>query len=110
MLRQMIFTSLLTISSVLALVNPAPAQTTDPQVNRLLQQSNQAVGSANRYMNNVAIPEAQKNQIYMNQLYQYCLRGNGAACQQYRSLAARYQQQQIFYQQQYTNWLNNRRY
>ena len=109
MFRQIIFTSLLTIGSAITLVNPATAQF-DAQTTRLLQQANQANASAYRYMNNVAIPQAQSNQNYLNSLYQYCLRGNTSACQQYRSLSNVRLQQYNNSIQQLQNYSNTRRY
>ncbi len=89
MFRQIIFTSLLTIGSAIALVNPATAQF-DAETIRVLQLAKQG-GYLSSPLNQIpvrnAIIEQQNNQNYQNLLYQACQRGNRPACNQYQSLS-----------------------
>ena len=109
MLRQIAIASLLTLGSAFTLIHPTQAQTTNPQVNSLLRQAGQAVSESNSFINNVAAPEAQQYQNYLNLLRQLCFRGNTAACQEHNvriNAQLRWQQQ---VQAQYNYYLNNRR-
>ncbi|BDA76479.1 hypothetical protein CAL7716_106450 (plasmid) [Calothrix sp. PCC 7716] len=91
MIRKLVVTSLLTLGSTLVLLNPVNAQSSNPEVNQILQETNQLVNEANSFVNNVAIPEGQRYQRYLNQLAQACSRGHGGACQEWR--LRNYQQQ-----------------
>jgi hypothetical protein len=109
MLRQIAIASILTLGSAVTLIHPTQAQTTNPQVNSLLRQANGVVSESNSYMNNVARPEAQQYQNYLNLLRQLCFRGNSAACQEHnvRMNAQLRWMNQV--QTQYNYYLNNRR-
>ena len=109
MLRQIAIASILTLGSALTLINPTQAQTTDPQVNSLLRQANQAVSESNSFINNVARPEAQQYQNYLNRLRQLCFRGNTAACQEHNVRMSAQLRLQNQVQAQYNYYLNNRR-
>lgn len=110
MLRKLLVTSLLALGSTVTLLNPANAQTTDPYVNQLLQETDRVISDTNRYINNVAIPEGQRYQRYLNQLSQACMGGNANACQEYNLRMRRQERWQEHLNQQYLNWIRNRRY
>lgn len=110
MLRQIIFASLLTIGSTLALVNSVKSQTSSSEVNSALNETNRIIKKANDYNDNVAVPEGQRYQRYLNELYQSCLSGDSTACTQYQSKMRSQQRWQIHLDQQYKIWAENRRF
>jgi hypothetical protein len=109
MLRQIAIASLFTLGSAFTLIHPTQAQTTNPEINNLLRQANQAVSESNSFMNNVARPEAQQYQNYLNSLRQLCFRGNSAACQEHNARMSAQLRWQNQVQAQYNYYLNNQR-
>lgn len=83
MIRHFLLASAITLSSTLALTSTASAQTTDPYVNQLLNETNGAIKEAEDFLNEVVIPEGQQYQAYLQQLYYNCSAGNMAACNEY---------------------------
>jgi hypothetical protein len=108
MLHKLLVASLLALGSTVTLLNPANAQTTNPHLNQLLQDTDKVISDTNIHIKRIT-PEVERYQRYLNQLSQACLNGNTNACQEYNLRMRRQERWQEHLNQQYLNWIRNRR-
>lgn len=84
MIRPRLLATAFMLTSSVALVAPAAnAQTTNPYLNGLIQQSNQMIGDTNDLVENEIKPAADRYQNYLQSLSTRCYNGDTAACNEY---------------------------
>ncbi|BDA76478.1 hypothetical protein CAL7716_106440 (plasmid) [Calothrix sp. PCC 7716] len=82
MVHKLLVTSLLTLGSILVLLSPVNAQSSNSEVNQIRRDTNEQTGRTN----NVTIQNQRSYQRYFNYLAQVCLSGDISACKKYDKL------------------------
>ena len=114
---RLIFAAILILGNFAIDVTSTYAQTTNPEVNRLLQQSNEMVyGNDTRTLIQEASAEAERYQYYLLQLYSNCVNyGDAASCNEYTARRNAQLNHMNQLQEQYnsyygSDWSNSFRY
>jgi hypothetical protein len=74
----LIITAIVSLTSLSAIL-PAKADYVRDELNR----TNRLINEAGKFNSNVLQPAVRRNEIYLNNLYNACLRGNSVACNQH---------------------------